>query len=137
MLRIVKNFIDFIGNILLLELLNYNRLNNLEVRIIVKLEYFNLVLSVKDRIGYVMIKDVEEKGLINKDIVIIELMSGNMGIVLVFVVVVKGYRLILIMLDIMSIERRKFLKVLGVEFVLILGVEGMRGVVKKVEELVV
>jgi len=135
MAKIAKNLTDLIGNTPLLELSNYNKENNLEARLIAKLEYFNPLGSVKDRIGYAMIKDAEEKGLINKDTVIIEPTSGNTGIALAFVAAAKKYRLILTMPETMSIERRNLLKALGAEIVLTPGAEGMSGAVKKAEEL--
>ncbi|MEG6567506.1 cysteine synthase A [Thermoanaerobacterium saccharolyticum] len=135
MSKIAKNLTDLIGNTPLLELSNYNKENNLEARLIAKLEYFNPLSSVKDRIGYAMIKDAEEKGLINKDTVIIEPTSGNTGIALAFVAAAKKYRLILTMPETMSVERRNLLKALGAEIVLTPGPEGMSGAVKKAEEL--
>jgi len=95
MAKIAKNLTELIGNTPLLELSNYNRANNLEAVLIAKLEYFNPASSVKDRIGYAMIKDAEEKGIINKDTVIIEPTSGNTGIALAFVAAARGYRLYL------------------------------------------
>lgn len=135
MSKIAGSLTDLIGNTPLLELKNYSRENNLEAKLIAKLEYFNPASSVKDRIGYAMIKDAEDKGLINKDTVIIEPTSGNTGIALAFVSAAKGYRLILTMPDSMSIERRNLLKALGAELVLTPGAEGMGGAIKKAEEL--
>jgi len=135
MSKIAKNLTDLIGNTPLLELSNYNNVNNLEAAVIAKLEYFNPASSVKDRIGYAMIKDAEEKGLINQDTVIIEPTSGNTGIALAFVAAAKGYKLIITLPDTFSIERRNLLKALGAELVLTPGIEGMAGAINKAKEL--
>jgi cysteine synthase A len=135
MAKIAQNLTDLIGNTPLLELRNFNSSKNLKAKIIAKLEYFNPLSSVKDRIGYAMIKDGEDKGLIKKDTVIIEPTSGNTGIGLAFVAAAKGYRLILTMPDTMSIERRNLLKALGAELVLTPGAEGMQGAIRRAEEL--
>jgi cysteine synthase len=135
MSKIAKSLTDLIGNTPLLELSNYNSSNKLDARIVAKLEYFNPGGSVKDRVGYAMIKDAENKGLLNPDSVIIEPTSGNTGIALAFVASAKNYRLILTMPDTMSIERRSLLKALGAELVLTPGSEGMKGAIRKAEEI--
>jgi len=135
MSKIAKNLTDLIGNTPLLELSNYNKINNIEARLIAKLESFNPASSVKDRIGYAMIKDGEDRDLINKDTVIIEPTSGNTGIALAFVAAAKGYRLIITLPDTFSIERRNLLKALGAELVLTPGAEGMTGAINKAKEL--
>ncbi len=137
MARIAKNLTDLIGNTPLLELGNYARDLHLEAKLVAKLESFNPASSVKDRIGYAMIKDAEDKGNINKDTVLIEPTSGNTGIALAFVAAAKGYRLILTMPETFSVERRNLLKALGAELVLTPGPDGMGGAIRKAEELAV
>lgn len=135
MRKIAQDITQLIGNTPMLELTNYNKINKLEGKLIGKLEYFNPGGSVKDRIGYAMIKDGEERGLINSETVIIEPTSGNTGIALALVSAAKGYRLILTMPDTMSIERRNLLKALGAEVVLTPGIDGMKGAIEKAYQL--
>jgi cysteine synthase A len=134
-MKIAKSLTELIGNTPLLELTNYGRSLGLEARIAAKLEYFNPGGSVKDRIGLAMMEDAEEKGLINKDTVIIEPTSGNTGIALAYVCASKGYRCILTMPDTMSLERRNLLKAYGAELVLTPGAEGMNGAIRRAKEL--
>jgi len=108
---------------------------DLEADVMAKLEHFNPLGSVKDRIGVAMIEAAEREGRINKNTLIVEPTSGNTGIALAFVCAAKGYRLCLTMPDTMSIERRKLLKHLGAELVLTPGVQGMNGAIAKAEEI--
>lgn len=135
MSKIAKSLTDLIGNTPLLELSNYNKSENLDANIIAKLEYFNPAGSVKDRVGYSLIKEGEEQGLIDKDTVIIEPTSGNTGVALAAVSSARGYRLILTMPDTMSVERRNLLKALGAELVLTPGSEGMKGAIAEAKAL--
>lgn len=135
MARIYQNLTDLIGRTPLLQLNQYGRTQELRANLIAKLEYFNPLGSVKDRIAYAMITDAEEKGLIKDGTVIIEPTSGNTGIGLAFVAAAKGYRLILTMPETMSVERRALVAALGAEVVLTPGSEGMKGAIRKAEEL--
>lgn len=135
MAKIAKQLTELIGNTPLLELTNYEKENELEANLIVKLEYFNPLGSVKDRVAYAMIEQGIADGKINSDTVIIEPTSGNTGIGLAFVTAAKGLHLILTMPDTMSVERRKIVSALGAEIVLTPGRDGMKGAIKKAEEL--
>lgn len=134
MAKIADNLTDLIGKTPLLRLKKVAA--GLDAIVLGKVESFNPAGSIKDRIGYGMIKDAEDKGLISADSVIIEPTSGNTGIALAFVCAARGYRLILTMPDTMSMERRDLLKAYGAELVLTPGAEGMRGAIRRAEELV-
>ncbi len=135
-MKIADSITDLIGNTPLLRLNNYKKKYSLSGDIFVKLESFNPLSSVKDRIGQALIEDAEKKALINKDTVIIEPTSGNTGIALAFVCASRGYRLILTMPETMSVERRNLLTAFGAEIFLTDGSKGMKGAIEKAEELV-
>ncbi|MDR1203026.1 MAG: cysteine synthase A [Tannerellaceae bacterium] len=132
---IAKRLTDLVGNTPLLELSSYGRDFSLKAHVIGKLEYFNPLGSVKDRIALAMVEDAEAKGLLSPNSTIIEPTSGNTGIGLAFVTATKGYKLILTMPETMSLERRNLLKALGAILVLTPGPEGMKGAISKAESL--
>lgn len=135
MATVASGLIQLIGNTPLLELSRIESDNNLNATLLAKLEAFNPARSVKDRVGYAMIKAAEEKGRIDEDTVIIEPTSGNTGVGLAWVAAIRGYHLILTMPDSMSLERRSLLRALGAEIVLTPAYEGMGGAISKALEL--
>lgn len=135
MAKICENLTQLIGNTPLLEIKNIEKDENLKARVVLKLESFNPGGSAKDRIALAMIEDAEKKGLLKPGGMIIEPTSGNTGIGLAWVSTVKGYKLVLTMPETMSAERKNLLKALGATLVLTPGSEGMKGAIRKAEEL--
>lgn len=135
MSKIYQGTSQLIGNTPLVEVLNVEKEEELQARLLVKLEYLNPAGSVKDRVARSMIEDAEKKGILCKGSVIIEPTSGNTGIGLAAIAASKGYRIILTMPETMSVERRNILKAYGAELVLTEGAKGMKGAIAKAEEL--
>ena len=135
MSRIYSSADELIGSTPLLEVRNIEREEGLKARVLVKLEYFNPAGSVKDRVAKAMIDDAEEKGLLKPGSVIIEPTSGNTGIGLASVAAARGYRIIIVMPETMSVERRQLMKAYGAELVLSEGSKGMKGAIAKADEL--
>ena len=135
MSKIYTSADQLIGSTPLLELTHIEKKHDLKAKILVKLEYFNPAGSVKDRIAKAMIDDAEAKGLLNADSVIIEPTSGNTGIGLASVAAARGYRIIIVMPETMSVERRQLMKAYGAELVLTEGAKGMKGAIAKADEL--
>lgn len=135
MARIYDSLTELIGNTPLLEVKRIEESEGLKARVLVKVEYFNPGGSVKDRIALAMIEDAEKRGVLQPGGLIIEPTSGNTGIGLAWVASVKGYRLILTMPETMSIERQNLLKALGAKLVLTPGSEGMKGAIRRAQEL--
>jgi len=133
MAKIYNNLAETIGNT---PLVRINALNTTEAQVLAKMEFFNPCGSVKDRIGLAMIEAAEKQDRINKHTTIVEPTSGNTGIGLAFICAVKGYKLMLVMPESMSIERRKLLKILGAEIVLTPAAEGMKGAVAEAQRMV-
>ena len=134
--KIFNSITETIGNTPLVKLKRLPESRGIKANILAKLEFFNPIASVKDRIGVSMIDALEQAGVLKKDTVLVEPTSGNTGIALAFVAAARGYRLILVMPESMSLERRKMLSLLGAELVLTEAGQGMRGAVGKAEEII-
>ncbi len=134
-MAIYNSILDLVGNTPLISIKNYEKNNNLEANIFVKLEYLNPAGSVKDRVAKAMIEDAEKKGLLKEGSTIIEPTSGNTGIGLAAIAAAKGYKIIIAMPETMSIERRALMKAYGAELVLTEGSKGMKGAIEKAKEL--
>lgn len=134
-MTIYKNVFDLVGNTPLVELTNYEQNHNLNAHLIGKVEYFNPAGSVKDRVAKAMIEDAIAQGKLNDETVIIEPTSGNTGIALCAIAAARGNRIIIVMPDTMSVERRNLMKAYGAELVLTEGAKGMNGAIAKAEEL--
>ena len=135
MSKIYTSADQLIGSTPLLELTHIEKKHDLKAKVLAKLEYFNPAGSVKDRIAKAMIDDAEAKGLLNADSVIIEPTSGNTGIGLASVAAARGYRIIIVMPETMSVERRQLMKAYGAKLVLTEGAKGMKGAIAKADEL--
>lgn len=135
MAKIAKNLIELIGKTPLVELTNYNQENQLQGKIIAKLESFNPLGSAKDRAALGMITEAENRGLLKPGSVLIEPTSGNTGVGLAFLCAIKGYKLILTMPETMSMERRKLLSAFGAEIILTPGEKGMAGAIEAAEKM--
>ena len=135
MAKIYTSAAQLIGHTPLLELTHLEKKYGLKARILAKLEYFNPAGSVKDRVALAMIEDAEQKGVLTPQSVIIEPTSGNTGIGLASVAAARGYRIIIVMPDSMSVERRQLMKAYGAELVLTPGAQGMKGAIAKADEL--
>ncbi len=134
-MTIYKNVFELVGNTPLVELTNYERNHNLNAHLIGKVEYFNPAGSIKDRVAKAMIDDAIAQGKLNDETVIIEPTSGNTGIALAAIAAARGNRIIIVMPDTMSVERRNLMKAYGAELVLTEGAKGMNGAIAKAEEL--
>ena len=134
--RIFDSITDTIGDTPIVRLNRLPQMKGIQATLLAKLEFFNPIGSVKDRIGVSMIDAMERAGVLDRETVIVEPTSGNTGIALAFVAAARGYRLILVMPETMSLERRKMLALLGAELVLTEGAKGMKGAVAKAEELI-
>jgi len=135
MSKIYKNLAELVGKTPLLEVVNYSKNKDLKANILAKLEYFNPAGSVKDRIAKAMIEDAENKGLLKSGSIIIEPTSGNTGIGIASIGTAKGYKVIIVMPETMSVERRSLIKAYGAEIVLTEGAKGMKGAIARADEL--